>query len=319
MSAPPSPPPGPGPQGPASPIRPASPISPASPIREEAPAKVNLYLRVTGRRADGYHLLDTLVVFPAIGDTIEVEPADELSLTLAGPFADVIPASEDNLVIRAARALAAAAGCPGRARIRLRKRLPVASGIGGGSADAAAALRALARLWRLDRDAVDLHAVALALGADVPMCLEGRAAFIGGIGEEITPAPPLPDFWLVLANPGVAVPTPAVFAGRRGPFSAPARFAEASADAAALARRLGACDNDLADPARRLAPEIDEVLSALAALPGALLARMSGSGATCFALFADAAEARAAAAILGAERAEWWAVAAPVAGGSRSG
>ncbi len=293
--------------------------APAPPIREEAPAKINLYLHVVGRRADGYHLLDSLVVFPEVGDTIEVAPDDGLSLTLAGPFAEALPASGDNLVMRAARALGAAAARPSRARMTLVKCLPVASGIGGGSADAAAALRALNRLWRLPRDSVDLHAVALTLGADVPMCLDARSAFIGGIGEQGTPAPPLPAFWLVLANPGVAVSTPAVFAGRRGAFSAPSRFAEAPADAAALARLLAARDNDLCPSAQALAPEIGSVLAALAALPDALLARMSGSGATCFALFADGARAEAAAAMLAALQPRWWVVAAPVARGLRSG
>jgi 4-diphosphocytidyl-2-C-methyl-D-erythritol kinase len=285
-------------------------------VRVEARAKVNLYLHVTGRRADGYHLLDSLVVFPSVGDTIEVQGvgAQDLAggLTVSGPFAADVPDGSDNLVLRAARLLADAAGVPAAARIHLVKRLPVASGIGGGSADAAATLQALARLWRLDCDAVDLPAMALRLGADVPMCLAGRAVFIGGIGEEIAPAPRLPAFSLLLANPGVAVATPSVFAARRGGFSAPCRFAEPPADARALAELLAGAGNDLAEAAEGLAPEIAAVLAALRAQPGAMLSRMSGSGATCFALFASQAEADAARMALAAEHPRWWLAAAPV-------
>jgi 4-diphosphocytidyl-2-C-methyl-D-erythritol kinase len=291
----------------------------AGTVRVEAPAKVNLYLRVIGRRADGYHLLDSLVVFPEIGDTVEVAPASSLELHAEGPFAAAVPSGDDNLVLRAARLLASAAGRAAAARIRLIKRLPVASGIGGGSADAAATLRALARLWQVQDDGVDLAALALRLGADVPVCLGGRAAYLGGIGEEIAPAPALPRFFLLLANPGVAVATPAVFAGRRGPYTQPSRFAAAPGDAAGLARLLRQSVNDLGPSAIALAPEIEAVLAELSALPGALLARMSGSGATCFALFASQAEAEAAQARLEAAQPQWWLAAAPVAADSPSG
>jgi 4-diphosphocytidyl-2-C-methyl-D-erythritol kinase len=235
-----------------------------------------------------------------------------LSLAVSGPFAGDVPAGGDNLVLRAARLLAEAAGLPAQARIHLVKRLPVASGIGGGSADAAATLQALARLWRLDRNAVDLPALALRLGADVPMCLAARPVFVGGVGEEIVPAPRLPAFSLLLANPGVAVATPSVFAARRGGFSAPCRFSEPPADARALAELLARAGNDLAAAAEGLAPEIADVLAALGAQPGALLSRMSGSGATCFALFAEQAEADAARTALAAEHPTWWLAAAPV-------
>ncbi len=225
----------------------------ATKIRIDAPAKVNLYLRVVGRRADGYHLLDSLVVFPAIGDTIEIEPADTLSLEVVGPFAAAVPSGVDNLVLRAARMLAEAAGRrPPVAKVRLVKRLPVSSGIGGGSSDAAATIQALARWWRLDPAAADIAEMALALGADVPMCLAGVPAFVSGIGERLTPAPPLPPFSLLLANPGVAVATPAVFAGRRGPFSAPLPFSTSPASAHVLASLLGERGNDLGAPAERL-------------------------------------------------------------------
>jgi 4-diphosphocytidyl-2-C-methyl-D-erythritol kinase len=291
-------------------------------VTVDACAKVNLYLHVVGRRADGYHLLDSLVVFAGVGDTIEAAPAAGLKLEIGGPFAAGLAGEADNLVLRAARALAEAAGVPARARLRLTKRLPVASGIGGGSADAAAALIALAKVWRLEIAPDRLVAIGLALGADVPMCLAGRTAFVGGIGEEIAPAPALPRFWLVLANPGVTVPTPAVYrayATASTRFSAAGRFAEPPADARALADLLNARGNDLTDTAVRLAPAIGEVLTALQALPGALVVRMSGSGATCFAVFTDEDAASAAADRLAADRPRWWVRPAPVAAEPTSG
>lgn len=284
----------------------------AATIRVEARAKVNLYLRVVGRRDDGYHLLDSLVVFPGVGDSIEAGPAASLSLSITGPFAAEVPDGDDNLVIRAARLLANVVGRPASAHLRLVKRLPAASGIGGGSADAAAALLALARLWRLHPAAVDLAALALRLGADVPMCLAGRALFVGGIGEKVAPAPPLPAFSLLLANPGVPVATPSVFAARRGGFSKPCRFLERPADAEALAALLAPAGNDLGEAAESLAPEIADVLAALRAQPGALLCRMSGSGATCFAMFAAHADAETARGALAARHPHWWLAAAPV-------
>lgn len=169
-----------------------------------APPKVNLYLHVIGRRADGYHLLDSLAVFPELGDRLSVRPADALSLALGGPFAGAIEAGEGNLVIRAARALAAAHGLAPGAAITLEKRLPPASGMGGGSADAAAALRLLARLWEVPLP----EGLAPGLGADVPVCLAApEPRLMAGIGERLAPPPPLPAFWIVLANPGVEVPT----------------------------------------------------------------------------------------------------------------
>jgi 4-diphosphocytidyl-2-C-methyl-D-erythritol kinase len=263
-----------------------------------APAKVNLALHVTGRRADGYHLLDSLVVFACVGDAVSAELAEGLSLVLDGPEAGALAAEPDNLVLRAARALAA--GRELGAALRLVKRLPVASGIGGGSSDAAAALRVLARLWRVE---ADLPALALSLGADVPVCLARSPAVMRGIGEALAPAPRLPRFGLLLANPRVAVETRAVFAARAPGFSAPIAYPEAWSDAAAMARDLAAWRNDLEAPAMALCPVIGQVRAAIAAQPGCLLARMSGSGATCFGLFADAAAAeRAAADLPGA----WW-------------
>ena len=270
---------------------------------EAAPAKVNLHLHVSGRRADGYHLLDSLVVFAGVADTLEGDAAEGLSLALGGPEAASLAAEPDNLVLRAARALAAAGGVPANAALRLDKRLPVASGIGGGSADAAAALRLCARLWRVRLPEARMADLALSLGADVPACLAARPARMGGVGEVLSPAPDLPPFGLLLANPRVAVATPAVFRARSGGFRPPAALPGGWNDAAAMARDLAALSNDLQEAAVSLCPAIGEVLAALATLPGARLVRMSGSGATCFALFDDPGAARAAAGLLPAA---WW-------------
>ncbi len=273
----------------------------------EAPAKLNLYLHVTGRRADGYHELDSLIAFAAPFDLVSAAPAKELSLHLSGPFApDLNSADGQNLVEKAARRLAELADIKPAVRITLDKQLPIAAGIGGGSSDAAATLRVLTSLWRLKINSKALQALALSLGADVPMCLHGKTCFAGGIGEKLDVVPALPDCALVLANPGVSVATPNVFRARSGAFSAPARFTEAPKDVGALAELLAARRNDLEAPAKALAPVIDDVLYALGELPGCRFARMSGSGATCFALFEDASEAVAAADILRAQHGDWW-------------
>jgi 4-diphosphocytidyl-2-C-methyl-D-erythritol kinase len=273
-------------------------------LREPAWAKVNLYLHVVGRRADGYHLLDSLAVFPAIGDTLLATPADALSLALAGPFGGALGSEPENLVLRAGRALAAAAGVTAGAGLVLHKHLPIASGIGGGSADAAAALRLLARLWRVALPAPELARIAAGLGADVPVCLAQRPARMGGIGEVLAPAPALPACGMVLVNPGVAVATPAVFRARAGGFSPQAALPAGFNGLDDLVAFLGGTGNDLEAPALTLAPVIGDVLAALRALPGCALARMSGSGATCFALFASAAAAERAAAAL--RPSGWW-------------
>lgn len=272
-------------------------------LDEPARAKVNLFLHVVGRRADRYHLLDSLAVFPQIGDHLRSTLDDRLSLTVSGPFAAALSDETDNLVLRAARRLAAARGVTTGARLTLEKSLPVASGIGGGSADAAATLRLLAKLWGV---AVP-DDLALALGADVPVCLTQAPARMGGVGELLSAAPALPPFGIVLANPGAAVATPAVFAARAASgagYSAPAALPDGWPDARTMARDLAGTRNDLQAAATTLCPAIAEVLAALAAQPGCHLARMSGSGATCFALFDDAATARHAAAALAGRG--WW-------------
>jgi 4-diphosphocytidyl-2-C-methyl-D-erythritol kinase len=275
--------------------------------RWPAAAKLNLYLHVLGRRADGYHLLDSLVAFADVGDEIAAEPASELSLAVSGPQAAALagdPAA--NLVWRAALLLAAETGRAPAAALHLVKRLPVASGIGGGSSDAAAALRALDALWRLGLDEVRLAAIGARLGADVPVCLAARASWLGGIGERIEPAGDPPEVTALLVNPGAGLATPAVFKARTGAFSAPARFAALPRDAAGLAARLAERRNDLTAAAVALMPEIATVLARLERLEGALIARMSGSGATCFALFAERDAAENAAARLAAEQPRWW-------------
>lgn len=271
---------------------------------EPAAAKVNLFLHVTGRRDDGYHLLDSLAVFAGTGDVLHAKPADDLSLSLTGPFAAALAGEQDNLVLRAARALG------GRgARLTLEKNLPVASGIGGGSADAAAALRLLCRLWKLTPP--DLPGIALTLGADVPVCLAGRPSRMGGIGERLDPAPRIPPCGLVLVNPGIAVATADVFRARRGGWSSPAELPRAWPDIGTMARDLRDLRNDLQPPAIALQPAIGDVIAALATTPGCRLARMSGSGATCFGLFDDPGVAAEAASRL--RRADWWTWGGPLA------
>jgi len=291
-----------------------------SALRAAAPAKLNLYLHVTGKREDGYHLLDSLAVFASRHDVVEVSAADELSLSVDGPFAPALHAAMegDNIMLRAARALAEAAKIAPRASIRLTKNLPVAAGIGGGSADAAATLGLLSRLWQTTLDDGAMQTLALSLGADVPVCRFGRAAFMGGIGEKLDVAPALPPVSLVLVNPKIPLATKDVFRARDQTFSQPGRFAAAPADAVSLAALLRERKNDLEAPAIRLVPTVGTVLAALERQKGCLLARMSGSGATCFGLFAR--EGEAADAAMAIQRAElgWWADASRLATDTRA-
>ena len=275
-----------------------------APVAEFAPAKINLSLHVTGRRADGYHLLDSLVIFADAGDRVTAAPAARPGLSVTGPRAAGIPAGEDNLVLRAARLF----GAPGVA-IALDKRLPAEAGLGGGSSDAAATIRALARMGFHPEDPGNFDAAVARLGADVPVCLAARPLRMEGVGERLSPAPALPPAGIVLVNPGVALATRDVFAALGGRFGAPMPHAlpEGFADAAALAAWLRLeTRNDLEPAALSLAPVVGDVLAALAATPGCLLARMSGSGASCFGLYADRAGAEAAAAALEAANPGWW-------------
>lgn len=274
-------------------------------VERWARAKINLALHVTGRRADGYHLLDSLVAFAETGDRIIVTDAQDLSLTVTGPMAVGLSAGPDNLVLRAAMALGQDRG----AAITLEKHLPLASGIGGGSADAAATLQALAELWGC---ALPEPAQVLALGADVPVCLAGCAAQMQGIGEVITPVT-LPAAHVVLVNPGFGLATADVFRALTKRCN-PALDLPGAAlpDAQALALWLHQTRNDLQPAAAALAPAITPVIAALQGQPGCLMARMSGSGATCFGLFATTLLAEAAATALA--RPGWWVRAAALAG-----
>lgn len=274
-----------------------------------ARAKINLYLHVIARRPDGYHELDSLVVFAAFGDRLTFLPAEELILECAGPFGKALELADDNLVLKAARLLQSRFAVEHGARIRIEKHLPLAAGLGGGSADAAAALLGMTRLWNLVGGVRELALIAPELGADVAVCLTGRPSFLGGVGERVTLAPPVPELGLVLANPGVPLPTAAVFAGRQGAFSRPARWSGPVDDADALIGLLQGRRNDLTGPASRLVPEIGAVLASLGELPGVLLARMSGSGATCFGLTRTTREAEHAAQTLRGRQPGWWVIA----------
>jgi 4-diphosphocytidyl-2-C-methyl-D-erythritol kinase len=280
------------------------------PLTELAPAKVNLTLRVLGRRPDGYHELDSLVAFARVGDRLDFAPGGTLALDVGGPFAAAAGSLADNLVLKAARALAGLVDGLGLGRFALVKELPVAAGLGGGSADAAAALRLLARANALALDDPRLSAAARATGADVPVCLDPRARVMGGIGEILSAPFALPPLPAVLVNPGVPLATKDVFAAfatgvrpRATAFAATqARFASIDATLQALA----AGTNDLEPAAIRLCPLVADVLAALAATPGCRLARMSGSGASCFGLYQDERASAAAAGALADTHRDWW-------------
>ncbi len=271
------------------------------PSAETAYAKINLALHVRRRRPDGYHELETLFAFCADGDRLTAEPSDTLSLAIEGPFGEGLSAGPDNLVLRAAEALRTVAGVMAGAAIRLDKRLPVASGIGGGSADAAAALRLLVRLWGVSVADDVLYGIGAELGADVPACVASRACRGEGRGDalDFLDEGALAGRPVLLVNPRVAVPTGPVFQRWDGVD----RGALAAGDplAAALAGR-----NDLEPPARAMQPVIADVVEALAAMPGVVLARMSGSGATCFAIYEGLAARDAADRAIAAAHPDWW-------------
>jgi len=293
-----------------------------SALVEPAPAKVNLDLLVTGRRADGYHELDSLVVFAPFGDRVSVAAAASLDFAAHGPFADRLPAAEATSVVKAARRLARRFPEAAGSALRLEKTLPVAAGIGGGSSDAAAALRGLVRLHRLPIAAFDLREMGLELGADVPVCLYARTARMRGIGERLDPVRGLPPLPLLLVNPGVAVATGAVFAARAAAADAAADAGDAPAKRPPLPARpsplrflhwLEASANDLEAAACTLAPAVAETLELIRRQPGLGLARMSGSGPTCYGLFASERLAHEAARAIRTARPGWWTAAGLVA------
>jgi 4-diphosphocytidyl-2-C-methyl-D-erythritol kinase len=266
-------------------------------LTARAPAKVNLSLKVTGRRADGYHLIDSRVVFAGVGDELSLDPLQPLALTISGPFGAGLAAEPDNLILKAARLFAETMPGARAGGFHLVKRLPVASGIGGGTADGAAAIRLLARLNDIPLVDPRLHEVAARLGADGPVCLASRGRMMGGIGEVLGPMLPALNAFAVLVNPGVGVATPAVFAAL-GLRVGETRAAEAADWIAA--------GNDLEAPAIQLAPVIADVLAALRGTDGVQLARMSGSGATCFGLYRDCRASAEAARLIRRAHPGWW-------------
>jgi 4-diphosphocytidyl-2-C-methyl-D-erythritol kinase len=280
---------------------------------EHAPAKINLTLHIVGRRADGYHELESLVAFAGVGDEVGFIPGEALSLEMRGPFASALGAGDDNLVVKAARALARRVDRLRLGRFILTKRLPVASGIGGGSADAAAALRLLARLNLLAPVDPHLFAAAAEVGADVPICVDPRARMMRGIGEILSAPIALPQFPAVLVNPSVPVETRAVFAAlareRAGAgYAAPTDMMPIgnNLSRAALIAALMSARNDLEPLAARIEPAVADVLATLRTTAGCRLARMSGSGATCFALFDNSEAASEAARKISTARPGWW-------------
>jgi 4-diphosphocytidyl-2-C-methyl-D-erythritol kinase len=279
-------------------------------LAERAPAKVNLTLAVLGRRADGYHTLDSLVVFARLGDRLTLVPGEGLALTVRGATAATAGNNEDNLVLKATRALAAEVPGLTLGRFTLDKRIPVAAGLGGGSADAAAALRLLARANRIAVDDARLLKVARRIGADVPVCIDPRARRMRGIGEILSAPLPVPRLAAVLVNPGIAVQTKDVFAslglaaGRGSKRAAQLPRLPCSHDA--FIAFVAAQANDLEAAAIKLQPVIAKVLAALRKEPGCELARMTGSGATCFGLFDTARAAATAARRLAAKHPGWW-------------
>lgn len=266
-------------------------------IVEAAPAKINLALHVTGRREDGYHLLDSLVTFSESGDQIVARPAQVDEFTISGPFSTTLDPDSGNLVIRARdllrMAIQASGGETPPVSLHLEKNLPVASGIGGGSADAAATIRALLRLWNLSLPSEMLEKLALSLGADVPMCLAGRPAIARGVGEALTPVTTLPSLNLLLVNPLKPVATPEIFRRLLKRDNPPMDALPGSFALSDWSDFLAEQRNDLEPAARELVPEI-RIIQTLLSLTGAQLGRMSGSGATCFGLYDTREAARAA-------------------------
>lgn len=276
-----------------------------------AHAKVNLSLHVVGRRDDGYHELESIIAFIDIADRITLQPADEITLSISGPESMGLPGGSDNLTLRAARWLRDRAGESHGVAIALEKHIPVAAGLGGGSADAAAVLGGCARLWKLSGSPpISDAALATDLGADVPVCRFGKAAFVTGIGERYDSLPPWPKIWVVLVNPRVSLPTAHVFRNFSGPFKQPEATCTASAawgeSASAFVESLSSCSNSLTESAVEQVPAIEDVLTALEETPGCHLARMSGSGPTCFGLFATQEDAVRGAAAIADKNQGWW-------------
>ena len=279
-------------------------------VVEKAPAKINLALHVTGRRDDGYHELDSLVAFASVSDCIRICPAECDSFDIDGPFSGELKNGSENLVTKARDLLRERAGTGGPVHVQLTKNLPVASGIGGGSADAAAALRALVRIWQLDMGRPELARTGLLLGADVPVCIYGRACRMSGIGQNISPIEGFSGLFAVLVNPGVSISTRDIFNRLElqpgQPDGQPLPAFNASQSGASWLTWLERTSNSLQPVAIEQAPPVSHALEALAQIAACRLARMSGSGATCFGLFDSMAEARKSAAQLAGQHQDWW-------------
>ncbi|MBN8530549.1 MAG: 4-(cytidine 5'-diphospho)-2-C-methyl-D-erythritol kinase [Alphaproteobacteria bacterium] len=275
---------------------------------EVALAKINLCLHVTGRRPDGYHLLETMVIFADVGERLEAEaaPDEQDHLLINGSFANAIGSSRSNAALGALRLLREMTGAEERLAVRLVKEIPVSGGLGGGTADAAAMLRLLKRRWNIEWPVKEWSKLAAMLGADVPMCSLSRPLWALGIGETLEILKPMPSLWLVLANPGVAVATPDVFAAYQSPLREPMNRPSGFTDTRELCHFLAKTANDLQNAAITLAPSIGETLRALEDAKGCLLARMSGSGATCFGIFESEEAAARAALELETHHPLWW-------------
>lgn len=274
----------------------------------DAPAKINLYLHITGRRSDGYHLLDSLVAFTEYGDRVFASPADELSLRIKGAFGlSLIGNEEDNLIMHSARAFRDLIGVQEGAALTLEKNLPVSSGIGGGSADAAAALRLLARLWNVNADDRDLSSIGLTIGSDVPVCIIGTPSKMSGAGEIVHSVPPLPNCAVLLVNGGEAVSTSAAFGAYRQKPSISANWVP-PLNYRDFVSRLLLLRNDLTDAAQQASPVVKEILAVLERSEGCTLARVSGSGGTCFGLFEDCFHANTAKKKIEYLQNGWWSV-----------
>ena len=278
-------------------------------ISESASAKINLTLQVVGRRKDGYHLLSSLVGFAGVGDVLHFMPSKKLSLSISGPFASELKDTnlEDNLVMRSAKRLSDIYGGQQGAELHLVKNLPIASGIGGGSADAAAALRGLSRLWGVDAGIHDqLGDLALCLGADVPVCLKSKCTWMEGIGDKLSPGPTLPDFHIVLLNPGIGVSTPKIFKNLGGVFSSEQHKPQVFSTSHDFTDYLSIVGNDLESPACQLEPTILKCLGELQRQKDCDFSGMSGSGATCFGIFQSKECAENAVANIAQKHPDWW-------------
>ena len=281
-------------------------IMPFKTIHLNAPAKLNLFLHITGKRADGYHLLQSVMIFVDVGDDMEFYPHDGFLIDAEGRFATDLPSPAENIIYRAAKALAETFRVPLSAGIRIKKNLPIASGVAGGSSNAATTLLGLSKLWGLPDDRDRLHKIAISLGADVPACLIRRPVWAEGIGEKMSALPHMPPLHFVLANPMIATPTAEVFARFKNRISAPIQYSGRKKTMDEWISDLRLYRNDLTEAAIEVCPEIQFVLRALRDTPNCHLARLSGSGATCFGIYDTPYAAQAAVNKLRTQYPDWW-------------